>query len=204
MERYDFVLESNDTLMWYQKNAQEFIDRTAEVDMSDLYRRFLEYLPSDGSVMDLGCGAGSAALFFTQMGYQVLAVDGCRELCDFTQRRAGCPVRCLRFEELDYEDAFDGVWACASLLHVRKADLPRVFDKIHRALKAGGALYASFKYGEFERDSSGRVFSDFTETSLRALLDEAGGFHEISLWTTDDARPDRAGERWLNVLCSAR
>ena len=196
--------DNNDTLIWYQENAEEFIDRTATVDMSDLYRTFLTYMPSGGNIMDLGCGAGSAALFFTQMGYQVLAVDGCRELCDFTQNRVGCPVRCLRFEDLDFEDAFDGVWACASLLHVRKADLPGVMRLIRHALKTGGVFYASFKYGETERDRNGRVFSDFTETSLRALLDEVGGFREISLWTTGDARPDRADERWLNVLCSAK
>ena len=67
----------------------------------------------------MGCGAGSASLYFTQMGSQVLAVDGCRALCEHTHRRTGCPVRCMRFEELDFADAFDGVWACASLLHIR-------------------------------------------------------------------------------------
>ena len=130
-------------------------------------------------------------------------MDGCAELCDYTHKRVGCPVRCLRFEKLDYEDAFDGVFACASLLHVRKDDLPAALRLVRRALRSGGVLYASFKYGETEREQNGRVFSDFTETSLRALLDEAGGFREISLWTTSDARPDRADERWLNALYRA-
>ena len=69
------MLENNDTLIWYHENAEEFIDRTADVDMSDLYRTFLTYMPSGGSIMDLGCGAGGAALFFTQMGYRVLWMD---------------------------------------------------------------------------------------------------------------------------------
>ena len=195
--------ENSDTLIWYRENAAEFADRTANVDMSALYRAFLAYMPSGGRIMDLGCGAGGAALCFTRMGYPVLAVDGCRELCDYTRDRVGCPVRCLRFEELDYEDTFDGVWACASLLHVRKKELPGVLRLVRRALKTGGVFYASFKYGETEREQNGRVFSDFTETSLRALLEEAGGFGEIKLWTTSDARPDRADERWLNALYRA-
>ncbi len=203
LRRYDRMPESSETLSWYHENAEAFIDRTAAVDLSGLYRTFLACIPSGGSIMDLGCGAGSAALFFARMGCQVLAVDGCRELCDFTQRRVGCPVRCLRFEELDYEDAFDGIWACASLLHVRKADLPRVLRLIRRALKTGGVLYASFKYGEAERKREGRFFADYTEASLRAVLEEAGGFREIRLWTTGDALSDRADQRWLNVLCSA-
>ena len=74
---------------------------------------------------------------------------------------------------------------------------------INQALKKGGVFYASFKYGDPERDKNGRFFSDFTEASLRALLDETGGLQITDLWTADDVRPDRAGERWINVLCTA-
>ena len=104
---------------------------------------------------------------------------------------------------MDYEATFDGVWACASILHTRKAELPLVLRLIRRALKTNGVIYTSFKYGETERDRNGRVFSDFTETSLRRLLEETGGFPEIDLWITGDARLDRADERWINVLCRA-
>ena len=191
----------NGTLRWYQENAEVFIARTGTVDMTALYRAFLSHVSPRGRILDLGCGAGSASLYFTQTGYQVLAVDGCRELCEHTRRRAGCAVRCMRFEGLDFVDAFDGVWACASLLHLRKAELPPVLRLIRRALTENGVFYASFKYGDAERDHNGRVFSDFTEDSLRALLDEAGGFQVIDLWTTSDARPDRTDECWVNVLC---
>ena len=134
----------------------------------------------------------------------MLAVDGTPELCEHTRLRAGCRARCMLFEELDYSDAFDGVWACASLLHVEKDALPGVLRLIRRALKKDGVFYASFKYGEAEREKNGRRFSDFTEESLRALLEEAGGFRVEKLWTTADARPERAEERWVNVLCFAK
>ena len=75
--------------------------------------------------------------------------------------------------------------------------------RVRRALKPGGAFYASFKYGETERERNGRVFSDFTEDAIRCLLRETGGFREIALWTAGDVRPDRADEQWLNVLCRA-
>lgn len=195
--------DKNGTLEWYRANAEEFIQRTSDVDMAEHYRAFLECVPSGGRILDLGCGAGSAAQCFTEKGYRVLAVDGCRELCEYTRNRVGCPVRTMRFEELDYDDAFDGVWACASLLHLRKADLPSVLRLISRALKADGVFYASFKYGDTEREKDGRIFSDFTEDSLRDLLESAGGFRGISVWTTNDARPDRSDERWVNAICRA-
>ena len=193
----------NSTLNWYRENVEDFIANSGHVDMTMLYRKFLDQVSSGRYIMDLGCGAGGASLYFTQQGYQVLAVDGCSELCDYTRQRVGCEASVMRFEELDYTDAFDGIWACASLLHVRKDALPRVIRLIRRALKKSGVFYASFKYGKTERDKSGRVFSDFTEDSLRALLDEAGGFKDITLWTTNDARPGRTDERWINVLCRA-
>ncbi len=196
-------MSENSTLEWYRDNLEDFIAGTADADMTPQYRAFLEYLPSGGSILDLGCGAGSASLYFTQQGYQVLAADGCRELCDYTRRCAGCPVRCMRFDELDYVDAFDGVWACASLLHVSRAELPGIFRLIRRALKKDGVFYASFKYGETERIKDGRAFSDFTEESLRSVLAETEGLREIKLWTTHDVRPGRNEERWVNILCCA-
>lgn len=196
-------MQQNDTLTWYRENAETFLSRTGNVDMTMTYDPFLELVAPGGSILDLGCGAGSAALYFTRKGYKVLAVDGCAEYCEHTRRRAGCEVRQMLFGELDYTNAFDGVWACASLLHVGKDALPGVLRLIRRALKKHGVFYASFKYGETEREKNGRLFSDFTEESLRALLDEAGGFRTVKLWTTADARPERAEERWVNVLCFA-
>lgn len=196
-------MQQNDTLTWYRENAETFLSRTGNVDMTMTYDPFLELVAPGGSILDLGCGAGSAALYFTRKGYKVLAVDGCAEYCEHTRRRAGCEVRQMLFGELDYTNAFDGVWACASLLHVGKDALPGVLRLIRRALKKHGVFYASFKYGETEREKNGRLFSDFTEESLRALLDEAGGFRTVKLWTTADARPEREEERWVNVLCYA-
>ena len=196
-------MQQNDTLTWYREDAETFLSRTGNVDMTMTYDPFLELVAPGGSILDLGCGAGSAALYFTRKGYKVLAVDGCAEYCEHTRRRAGCEVRQMLFGELDYTNAFDGVWACASLLHVGKDALPGVLRLIRRALKKHGVFYASFKYGETEREKNGRLFSDFTEESLRALLEEAGGFRTVKLWTTADARPERAEERWVNVLCYA-
>ncbi len=194
---------SGRTLDWYRENAEKFIAGTADADMSPLYAAFLAHVPAGGRILDLGCGAGAASLHFKRLGYDVLAVDGCREMCEYTLSRVGCPVRCMRFEELDFTDEFDGVWACASLLHVPGKNLPRVLRLVRRALKDDGVLYASFKYGEEERVADGRFFRDFTEETLRALAEKAGGFGEIDMTTTYDVRPGRRDERWVNMICRA-
>ena len=189
------------TLTWYREHLTEFVARTADVDMTPHYEAFLAHMPPGGSILDLGCGAGSATLFFAKRGYRVTPVDGCRELCEFTAQRTGCPARQMMFQDLSDENAYDGVWACASLLHVRRADMPDMLRRVRRALKAGGVFYASFKYGEGERGRDGRFFTDYTEESLRAELGAVGGLKVFRLWVTRDVRPDRAEEKWVNVLC---
>ena len=189
------------TLNYYDQNAQAFITGTVDVDMSAFYRRFLEYLPQDAAVLDLGCGSGRDSKFFADRGYRVTAIDGSAELCRRAEEVTGFPVRCLLFEELDYDREFDGVWACASLLHVEKEKMSAVLDQVAASLKDGGILYASYKYGTAQRTDKGRFFSDYTEADIPVLFPESGPLSCISWWITQDERPERSEERWLNLIC---
>ena len=57
----------------------------------------------------------------------------------------------------------------------------------------------SFKYGEGERSTPGRTFTDMTEGSLAGLVSSIGDLNEEKVWKSQDARPDRE-EVWLNSL----
>ena len=74
-----------------------------------------------------------------------------------------------------------------------------VLPKISNALKTGGVLYASFKYGSYEGMRDGRYFTDFTEESMGNLMDEVPSLLIVDTWITDDVRPERE-ERWINTL----
>lgn len=74
--------------------------------------------------------------------------------------KADWPAECMRFEEMTWRERFDGIWACASLLHVSRSELPAVLGNFHRALKTGGVMYASFKYGGGEEERLGRFFKE--------------------------------------------
>jgi SAM-dependent methyltransferase len=185
---------------YYQHNAGTFFADTVGVDMTPLYRRFLPLLPEAAHVLDAGCGSGRDALAFAERGYRVTAFDASPALVALAESHLGRPVQCLRFQEIAWRDAFDGIWACASLLHVPAAELPDAMQRLCRALKPGGVIYASFKYGSGEREHHGRRFTDLDEPGLAALLAQVPGLDDVETWTTGDLRPGRESERWLNTL----
>lgn len=185
---------------YYQQNAGTFFADTVEVDMTQLYRRFLPLLSERAHVLDAGCGSGRDARVFARLGHQVTAFDASSALVALAKIHLGQPVHCLRFQDIAWQDQFDGIWACASLLHVPATELPDVMQRLCSALKLGGILYASFKYGSGERGHDGRRFTDLDEPGLAELLRRVPGLEPVETWTTGDLLPGREAERWLNTL----
>ena len=106
------------TLDYYNKNAISFIEGTLHVDFSTLQNKFASYIEKGGSILDLGCGSGRDSKAFLEMGYSVVAIDGSQELCKLASKYIGQNVLCSTFQEYSPEELFDGIWACASLLHL--------------------------------------------------------------------------------------
>ena len=197
---------NDQTLAYYRENANSFLEGTLSADMSDARSRFLQKMEPHAYILDLGCGSGRDTKAFLEQGYRVDAADGSEELCRRASEYTGIPVRHMLFQELDVQEVYDGIWACASLLHLPKAELAFVLRKVANALKKNGVLYASFKYGMFEGMRGGRFFSDFTEESLGGFWERvwrAEDSHILKIrevWLTEDVRPGREEERWINLL----
>ena len=191
---------AENSVNYYNENASAFLESTQNVDMSEHYGRFLAHVKENGTILDLGCGSGRDSLSFLERGYDVLSVDGSDEMCRAAQRLTGRKCECMLFEELDFEERFDGIWACASLLHVPKDEMVPILTKVRNALKIGGALYLSYKYGETQRTCDGRLFSDYTEESARKLIWQVGGFSIRESWVTEDVRPEKI-QKWINLVC---
>lgn len=192
----------SETLAYYERRAEEFVRDTSDADVSELLGEFAALLPVGADVLDWGCGSGRDARALAELGFRVTATDASPAMCRAARELSGVEVRCERFDELCEQAAFDGIWACASLLHVRSAELPAVLLRAWEALRAGGILYASFKLGSFEGMRNGRWFADMDEERLGGLLKP--GFDIVRMWETCDVRPGRREERWLNCLARRR
>ena len=188
------------TLQYYNEHADSFIQGTASVDFKQTQDRFAEKLKCGDRILDFGCGSGRDTKYFLDQGYQVDAIDGSEALCKSASKYTGIEVKQMKFQELDTIDLYDGIWACSSILHLSRAELKPVFDKMLIALKDKGFIYTSFKYGEFEGVRGERYFTDFTIGSFEDFISHIRNITIEEYWITGDVRPGREEEKWLNLI----
>ena len=188
------------TIEYYNENVDKFVNDTQDVVFCATQDLFLSYLNEGNSILDLGCGSGRDTKYFLSKGYKVDATDGSEEICKVASDYIGINVKCLLFNKLDEIDKYDGIWACASILHLDRDDLIDVFHRIARALKDNGILYTSFKYSEFEGMRNGRYFTDFTIESFNEFQTNIPEFIIEKKWITSDVRAGREDEKWLNLI----
>lgn len=187
----------NSTKDYYELNASSFIEGTINCDMSIQYNLLLKHLNKGDTILDIGFGSARDMLFFKGNGYEVFGIDIASKFVE-NATNLGLNVRELSVLDLDYNNEFDGVWACASLLHLNKDEILIALEKLYDALKDNGYMYMSFKLGVFCGERNGRYFTDFTLESFKELLNKTR-FELIETLITNDVRPDRE-ESWLNVV----
>ena len=190
----------NTTIEYYENNAESFSQGTLNVDFSDVQDRFASLMPDGAFVLDFGCGSGRDTKYFLGRGFKVDAIDGSEKLCKIASENTGIEVRNMLFSELDADEIYDGIWACSSILHLPKEKLRDVFGRMIRALKKGGYIYTSFKYGEAEGIRNGRYFTDFTEKTFRGFIRVKPEMEVTDEWISADVRPGRSEEKWLNII----
>lgn len=187
----------NETIDYYNNNAEKYFNKTVNVSMQAVYEQFEVYLKPGDKILDLGCGSGRDSKYFLDKGYDVTSVDGAKELCYLAEKYLGRKILNLGFEELEFINEFDAVWACASLLHVDASALVEVLGKIKNALKDEGIIYASWKYGQGERVDNQKYYMDFNEATILQLFSSTA-FDIKRIWVTEDNLVRDC--KWVNVI----
>ena len=193
---------TTDTIRYYDEQADAFTRDTAQARVTEIMSEFVALMPAHATVLDWGCGTGRDSRAMLDRGFTVVSTDASQAMCSVAKELFGVDARLESFDELSAQGEYDGIWACASLLHVRRRDLPEAFQRAADALKPEGVLYASFKLGDFEGERGGRWYTDLDEGALAELSRQ--WFEPAKIWVTGDVRPGRAGEKWLNCLLRKR
>jgi SAM-dependent methyltransferase len=184
------------TLKFYADNAADYVQHATAP--TPQLGSFLARLPAGGSILELGTGNGRDAAAMLAAGFAVTPSDASPELAAQAQARLGMPLRIMAFHELDDLAAYDGVWACACLLHAPREELTDDLARIFRALRPGGRMMASFKAGNREgRDRFGRYYNYIDADRLRAHLTAAAPWAGLDITESLGSGYDGAPTRWL-------
>lgn len=186
------------TLDFYQVNAHTYVQNRPDEVSPDL-KAFVPRLKSGSYILELGCGSGQDARSMENLGYCIVTTDGVAAMAAIANERLVRGTRVMRFDQLDAEYEYDGVVACASLLHVPTTELSAVVGRIWNALKRGGWHFASFKtvcssgwdkhgrYYKYLDQGSAEEFYKLVGTWSELIFDSyqgVGYFSEPSPWLT--------------------
>ncbi len=190
----------NDTIKYYNQHAGEYYKSTIDVDFEQLRRRFVSLLPEGTRIIDIGCGCGRDVKAFCNMGYQAIGLDASEELANEAKKNLGVEVIIGDMTTWRAQEPFDGIWCCASLLHLREEEANAFFQNLQYNLKPDGILFLSVKEGiKTGYDEKGRYMRNYTEQELKRKF-ETAGLEIIEIDTSEDGL-GRAGFRWLNAFC---
>lgn len=155
------------TKKYYDEKADEFIEKTINVDVSDSIQKFIKNLPKNGKVLDVGCGSGRDTVTFKNLGYQVTAFDASEKLSQQASKKINHPIMTMKIENIPWKEKFDGIWAMASLVHLPRNELQQNLHKLMEALKPCGTLFISLKSGIGEgTDENNRFFTYYSKEEL--------------------------------------
>ncbi|MGR3320911.1 MAG: class I SAM-dependent methyltransferase [Pseudooceanicola sp.] len=163
------------TIGVYDTETERYAACAVSAEEMTALSEFLATMPDGARMLDLGCGPGHAAARMMRAGHSVDAVDASASMVAHARRVEGVDARQARFDEIDAQAAYDGIWASFSLLHAPKTEFPEHLFRLAKALVPGGRLFLGMKTGEGEaRDRLGRFYAYYSVAELRGHLDAVG------------------------------
>jgi 8-oxo-dGTP diphosphatase len=211
MQRFIDKLNKFLTLNSYDASANQYKKNTESLHPHIEAKQFIEKLPEQATILDIGCGPGRDAKIFQELGFEVTAIDFSAKMIELARKEA-CKAKfhLVDIEKLEFpKETFDGAWASASFLHIPKKNMPSVFKNIHALLKAGGIFYCSVKRGSGEMLQSDarygnrqKFWSFFEEQELSNLLTEAQ--FEVLDSAITEKRSSYETHPMIRVLCKKR
>ena len=174
---------------YYSEHFNEYIASTINVDMSPIYALF-EPLLKGKKILDVGFGSGRDMLYFQSKGYEVFGIDTEPAFVKHA-KEVGLDAVGGNAATFRTDEKFDGIWACASLLHLKKTQMRKAIENLKGMLANDGVLFVSLKEGDAETmDENGRIMTFVSKEFLENL-----GFRILSV--TDDAKEREIC--WLNA-----
>ncbi|MBI3033012.1 class I SAM-dependent methyltransferase [Candidatus Woesearchaeota archaeon] len=153
------------------------------------------------TLIDIGCGLGQDALYFSRQGLDVTAVDfseqAIKKLKEKANKKHNITFLCQDIKKLSFpENSFDCIYAHLSLHYFDDATTTKVFNNLYKLLKKEGILFIKCKstddvlYGkgeELDQDMfnyNGKIRHFFSKDYMKEKLKK---FKNIQIRKTSSA-----------------
>ena len=198
-----------DTVQAYDATAAEYAAEASVMPewVATEIDAFVTALDGSGRVLEIGSGGGRDAIALEKQGISVRRTDISKGFVDLL-RESGVEADLLDPLTDDLTDPqrpgtpYDGVWACASVIHVAREDFGTVLGQLAEVTRTGGPIHVSVREGDGEDKSThgkGAALRRYIETywrepALRSELASAG-------WIVTEIRRyiGRPNDHWLSV-----
>ena len=182
--------------------------RRNHFNMSDnlvaLARELAEHSGPSGRLVDIGCGTGRDMAWFEFHKITTIGIDLSMGMLAYARENVHGELVSMNMRNLGFREAFfDGVWCCASLLHLPKAEAVYALQEIRRILKLGGMLILSIQEGKDEGWEDGsipgakRFFARYQENEMKNILSA----NKFAVLKTDSSQT--VERNWLSFTCIA-
>ena len=159
----------NAVIGWFNRPDQiQHYAKECEEAPTEAEQHLLSTMPRQGSVLDVGCGAGRISFILAGQGYRVTGIDVSSGLLQLARQNAidkGLTISFLQNEGADLpfpDGAFDSAVVFKVLCYLPTRELRSVFLKeLHRVLKPGGSciLTQHIVPDEFQDDGRDEHFA---------------------------------------------
>lgn len=188
------------TLKYYNDHWREYVEETKDTDLSDITNRFGRHLSPGATILDVGAGSGRDSKQFLDAGFNVVALEPSAKLANHLRKIDSLDVINNPVEAVEDVSTYDGIWACASLLHLDAIRILEAMRRLTLALKPGGYFYVSIKDGKGTRIAAdGRTFHDMSADELAQLVRDAG-LSVVEFWRSPNKGPGRNQADWHNII----
>jgi ubiquinone/menaquinone biosynthesis C-methylase UbiE len=188
----------------YDRIAAGYARRQAGRDESfaDLMDALTARLPAGALVADLGCGPGHDGLRLARAGHRVLGVDRSAGMAAIAAQSLAGRVARGDLRQLPLASAsLDGIWCCASLLHVPQDQTPAVLAEMRRVLRPTGHLALITAVGDGTRLEPVPYAPDAERWYFYRRAEELSGqLAAAGLWVLSTSE-EVTNRHWLKALC---
>lgn len=197
---------------YYNFHAKDYFNKTINNNLEAERKEFLTYLPENSrEILDLGSGSGRDTIYFIQQGYNLTAIEGAEELAQIATKHIRnvtgnekFKVTNMLFQDLSFENKFDGIWSIGSLDHVPINDIENLIKKLIKSLKRNGVMWLSFRETESDDVDGKNVINYTTDKIDKHILSITSAEMDIIKKSTKTDSRGRENLFWHYLLLRKR